>query len=65
MCIVPGSVDDVVVVILNGEGPVFVEQLTKPRSLQTRETIVAKGDRTSALGGCATLGLGLVGVGER
>lgn len=69
MWIVPGSVDDVVV--LNGGDPVFVKQLTKLRSLKARETIVAKGDGTSALGGCATLGLrlavirGSVGEGER
>lgn len=60
MWIVPGSVDDVVV--LNGGVPVFVKQLTKLRSLKARETVVAKGDGTSALGGYATLGLGLAVV---
>jgi len=71
MWTVPGCLDDVVVVILNGGNPIFTEQLTKLRSLETRNTIVAKGDGTrglSALRGALAVAVavvrGSVGEGE-
>jgi len=38
------------IIFLDRRNPVFVEQLTKLRSLRTREGIVTKGDGTGALG---------------
>ena len=52
-CVVPGSVNDVV--SLDGGKLALVEQLTKLRSLRTREGIVTKGDGTGALGRAAAM----------